>query len=107
MVPQLISLHACMPMHVRTYVLSLLLVVTCCLTYTCLYLQALSSPYVGGSNGGGGGSKQNQQLHEASVSSSTTTGPTVAHAWLQLPFHLFLPALSGFFDSITLLSMHS
>lgn len=30
-------------------------------------IEALSSPYVGGSNGGGGGSKQNQQLHEASA----------------------------------------
>ncbi|XP_066325543.1 transcription factor bHLH68-like isoform X2 [Miscanthus floridulus] len=30
-------------------------------------IEALSSPYVGGSNGGGGGSKHQQQLHEASV----------------------------------------
>jgi hypothetical protein len=34
------------------------------------HLQALSSPYVGGSNGGAGGGGFNQQQHEASVSST-------------------------------------
>ncbi|XP_008681290.1 transcription factor bHLH68 isoform X2 [Zea mays] len=38
-------------------------------------IEALSSPYVGGSNGGGGGSKQNQQLHEASRESRHSIFP--------------------------------